>query len=492
MRWTTTLCLGVALAGCIESGGRTASGDPEGSGGAGGSGTGADARPDDHDGIFVADAQAAPDFGEIILPPDGGTAGGAVAPPDAGEVPVEELCADVCARVDECFPAACPPLSATPSSGGFCDFCGMLAPEEARKLAAASCDEVVAAVFDARPRARDFCAGEGPPPVDERCVAACDRLRECETGIDGCERFCNQVPDQILECVLTTEACEELQGCFGMGPGPGPEQVCGNICARTGNCIQGACAPGTVGPAWFQGCMESCGANPPGQEELQAFFQSTCQDIVAEARAADPALDTRCEATPEEACATLCADRIEPCGADLAPGGCVEACAGFSDANLRCVQNAPECEQVLGCFGDPEGEARCERACERIETCLLEACPPRVIPPDLSFRCTAGCLPDPPAEEEVQQVEAGTCAEVRQIVYRNNRELAPVCEGGRDFRPTADECAAFCDNGLQACLGVGGREFCLAGCASLTREQYVCALEAQGVCEVINACLSAD
>jgi len=98
-------------------------------------------------------------------------------------------------------------------------------------------------------------------------------------------------------------------------------------------------------------------------------------------------------------------------------------------------------------------------------------------------------MSDPPDEEGVAGFEALECREVRNIVYRNNRQLRPVCEGGRDFRPTADECVAFCDDSLQACIGLGGRNFCLAACASLTREQYTCALEAQGDCVQISSCL---
>ena len=487
---TTILLSAILAAGCIESS-RTASGDPEGAGGAGDLEAdalgGASGAGDSSQGRDAATPEA-DDATPAERKPDAG-----VGVPDAGEViSPQEICPALCDRVDECLPAACPVLDATPSAAGFCDFCQGLGPDEAQKLVAATCEEIVAAAFEARPDAARFCSGEGPPPEDERCAAACAFLTDCGGEIGNCERFCRQAPREIVDCVLAAQACQELQGCFGMGQEPGPEQVCGNVCARTGNCLQDACAPGTVGPAWFEACFDTCAGDPPGPDEMQRFFQSTCGDLVAQARAGDPALDTRCDASPEEACATLCDSRIVPCGADFAPDACVAACAGFSDANLRCVQNSPECEQVLACFGDPEGEARCERACERIEGCLLEACPPRAIPPDLSFRCTAGCLPDPPAEGEVQQVLAATCAEVRQFVYRNNRELAPVCEGGRDFRPTADECAAFCDNGLQACLGVGGRGFCLAGCASLTRDQYVCALEAQGDCEAINGCLSAE
>ena len=183
----------------------------------------------------------------------------------------------------------------------------------------------------------------------------------------------------------------------------------------------------------------------------------------------------------------MCEERVVPCR--ISQEACVADCQNWDRANQLCVVQSRRCIDVNACFGDPEGQQLCRRTCDYLQECLEEACPPRSIPPTVTDGCTAGCLDDPPSAQEADDWEALSCREIREFVYRGNRELRPICEGGRDFRPTPEECVAFCDNALGDCLGVGGRNFCLAGCASLTRDQYGCALEAQGNCEVIDRCL---
>ena len=92
--------------------------------------------------------------------------------------------------------------------------------------------------------------------------------------------------------------------------------------------------------------------------------------------------------------------------------------------------------------------------------------------------------------EAVDRFTDLSCRQVREeTVYRGNRELRPLCEGDGDFRPRPDECAAFCDGALGQCI-IGGRRFCLAACASITRDQYECALTADDDCAQIDTCLS--
>ncbi len=446
--------------------------------------------------------------------PSGG-AGGGGGPPGTGGTggggmntdPPDDPCAALCERIDACFPEACPVLEARPSEIGLCRECAGFSPEDALKLSAASCADLNAALFATRPDLIRACEmngpGPGPGPQDPRCEPACDHMRACNTWPQGtnvpedCAGVCAGMPPRLLDCLAGTTACETIEQCLagpGPGPGPAPDELarqCENICQRTSRCVSSLCAPGTLAEGATGVCIDACLAAPPTPEALRAFAESTCEQIVDRVRAEDPRVDARCDAAPEAACDTLCAERIEACNVPLPPGGCAALCAGFSEAQLRCVE-AQGCETVARCFEDPAIQARCDRLCGRIEGCLLEACPPRVIPPDLSDGCAAGCLVDPPEEADVARVEEATCDDVRRLVYRNNRELAPICEGGGDFRPTAEECAAFCDTGLEACLGVGGRAFCLAGCASLTRDQYACALGARGDCAAIDACLAAE
>jgi hypothetical protein len=490
------LSLAWALPACIQSGTPSASGDTEDAG-AGGAANG-------------ADAQAGHGSGGERPPVGGGEpgSGGAAAdagtkplPPDAGaNTPDDRVCDALCERIDACFPEACPILDATPSAIGLCELCATFGEDDARKLAGVSCDELNAVIFGARPELRESCAEGQPPPVDERCGAACEHMEACGLTPMGpnvpadCASLCAGMPPMLLDCLTRDANCDSVGQCLrGVGPGPGPgdaQQQCGNLCRRTARCISTECAPGTLPAGYEDTCVMTCVGAPPTQEELRAFAGSTCEDIVASARRQTPEIDARCDASPEDACTALCRERVVPCNQIGDQAACVAACAGFDAAQLQCVQ-AQGCDTVAACFDDPAVLDRCGRFCERIEGCLLEACPPRVIPPELSVNCTAGCLVEPPDEMQVQMTEAAMCSDVRRLVYRNNRELAPICEGGGDFRPTPDECAAFCDNGLEACLGVGGRGFCLAGCASMTRDQYACALAAQGECGAIDACLSA-
>jgi hypothetical protein len=497
------LLLFAAAPACIESS-TPAGGDPESAAadaGAGGEpGSGGDAP------FAGGSAAGGASGGEAGVPTGGGGAGGGTKPdqpPPGGSTDPDDPCPALCERIDTCFPEACPVLEAPPSEIGLCRLCADLAPEDARKLGAATCEDLNAFLFGARPDLVDACDMNRPGPVDPRCAPACDHLRACNLWPEGtnvpqdCEGLCAGMPPRLRDCLADNPACDVVAMCIGGGPGPGPEpppdaaaQACENVCRRTTRCVEAACAPGTLEGDATEVCFEACLAAPPRPEDLRAFAESTCEDIVAQVRERDPRVDARCDASPEAACDTLCAERIVPCDAGLSPADCAALCEGFSEAQLRCVSDQA-CETVARCFEDPAVAERCDRVCDRVEDCLLEACPPRVIPPDLSDGCAADCLVDPPEGDEVEMIEAAACEDVRRLVYRNNRELAPICEGGGDFRPTAEECAAFCDTGLEACLGVGGRAFCLAGCASLTREQYACALAAQGECGAIDACLAA-
>lgn len=493
------LSLAWVLPACIESGTPSASGDSEGADAGGPNGSAGSQPTGGAGGANAAGGQGSAGAG-------GGTAGDADTkppPPDPdGGTTGDTLCDALCARIDACFPAACPVLDATPSAIGLCDLCETLGADDARKLAQVSCDELNAVIFQARPELVEACAGGPPLPVDPRCEPACAHMEACGLTPMGpnvpadCASLCVGMPPMLLDCLAGNEACDVLSQCLGtMGPGPGPgpgdvQQQCGNLCRRTERCITSECAPGTLPAGYADACNMACLGAPPTPEEMRAFAESTCGDIVARVRQETPQVDARCDASPEDACAALCRERVLPCNQIGDQAACEAACAGFDAAQLLCVQ-AQGCETVGACFDDPAVLDRCGRFCDRIEGCLLEACPPRVIPPELSVNCTAGCLVQPPDEMQVQMTEAAMCSDVRRLVYRNNRELAPICEGGADFRPTPDECAAFCDNGLEACLGVGGRAFCLAGCASMTRDQYACALAAQGDCGVIDACLSA-
>jgi hypothetical protein len=342
--------------------------------------------------------------------------------------------------------------------------------------------------------------GPGPRPdatiadaavPDDPCALLCDRAAEClELERDECQRLCPSLAPERHACVLDAPECADMRACFAEPERPGPVEICDAVCERQAGCVAFVCAPGTLPDAWADTCYSDCLAQPPEQAEIQQLFAGLCAEVVADVRAFDDAIDGRCDAEAEAFCPLLCDDRILGCAPDLDRGACIEACEfTWNDTNLTCLQQAEACPQINACFGDPEGQAACEDTCDHLQNCLLEACPPRTVPPILTTRCAAGCLNDPPAENRVDAYLALECSQVRQLVYRGNPELRPICEGGREFHPSPDECVAFCDNALQGCLGVGGRQFCLAGCAAISRDAYVCALEAQGDCQQIQVCL---
>ncbi len=303
-----------------------------------------------------------------------------------------------------------------------------------------------------------------------------------------CPGFCRTLEEEGRECFLDARRrgdCPDFFDCFDREPPPEPEEVCEPLCEKRWRCLVNDCAPGTVQRGWYSDCLERCVDDPPNREEANETLQGLCDEILPGLFADDAALGERCEAEPDEACVQLCNGRLGECEIDE----CVTRCADWNETNFLCIQFVGECRQFERCLEDGPGRDICEAVCDHYSTCLLEACPPRIIRPTLLQECSAGCLFDVPEPAEVEFYLGLECREVRELVYEDNRELAPLCEGDREFRPSPDECVAFCESTLAECIGVGGRQFCLGACATLERDQYQCALEAQGDCQAIDRCL---
>jgi hypothetical protein len=472
-RWSLALVAACVFWGCIDEQRGGPSSDDEqhdaaradASASRDGAAGGRDGAPPDS--APPADAAPAPDF---------------AVPPDAAA----DACDAWCAKLDTCLSPVCPALG---DVGGVAPICrvGCRQPQDQlRKAVGESCDQFVAELYQQVPMLQTLCSPEPPPP---ECDGICRQAAMCGVpgGAAACTAFCRTVDEMQRQCLAQAMTCDALAGCLNGGMRmPPPERLCDPLCQRESRCVLEQCAAGTLPQGFEDACRQSCTASPP--PNAQDLLDATCADVVTQLRAGDPAIDARCDATPDQACATLCDEHVVPCGA-VDADACRADCAGWDDANRLCVQRAPDCTVVAGCFGDPAGQDRCQRYCDRLQGCLEEACPPRLLPPQLATNCAAGCLPRPPTDDALAQWEATACADVRETFYQRNRQLRPVCEGDADFRPTPDECAAFCDDALGACIGVGGRAFCLAGCASLTRDQYACALAAQGDCARIATCL---
>jgi len=472
----------VAVTACVEDAGEPAADDNADGGVA-----------DDNDGGNLGSDAAAGDWAVDAAWPDEGTEPDVDAPPPPPPPPPEgQGCDAYCARLDECFAPACPPLDG--NTRQLCRAgCRGQGDATLREWAQLECDAFNDRIFATSDQLARFCDDSIPPP--EGCDAVCDLAEQCGApgGREGCLGTCRAVGKDTLECLRGAQNCMQFGRCFQRPPMPPDDgQRCQAYCGRQAQCVFLECAAGTLPDGFNDACQANCRQDPPPQEEMAWVFEQLCPDVVVGVRQRHDEIDARCENDEDEVCELLCRDTIGGCDDGFDQDECEAECADFDEPNLVCLQVADDCGEVNACFGDPEGQARCTRFCEHLQGCLEEACPPRVIPPPLSVNCTAGCLDDPPEEMALGEWEALSCREVRQTVYRRNRELRPICEGGRDFRPTPEECTAFCDNGLQACIGVGGRNFCLAACASLTRDQYACALEAQGDCGLIGECLAPD
>ncbi len=94
----------------------------------------------------------------------------------------------------------------------------------------------------------------------------------------------------------------------------------------------------------------------------------------------------------------------------------------------------------------------------------------------------------PPSNRLAEEYVNFSCRDIRQGVYQDNPGLRPVCDGGQDFRPSADECIDVCRTSLDECI-VGGELQCVGLCRTLTREEYVCALADGASCDSIDRCL---
>ncbi len=409
-------------------------------------------------------------------------------------------CNAFCERIDTCLLPACPGLEDVAGANFCAEWCEGVPPQALQALGRLECREFVEVMFREADDLEEFCEGERRPPddVDDQCDEICEFAAQCGVPERDCRQFCNQLGDGTRACLERAERCEDLEECIeggGDDPPDGPpgrddlRDACEPLCGRQAQCVIQQCAPGSLPGDYVDDCARDCERDPPDVDTFRRVFRGRCDELIGEIRDASPEIDGRCEAQPDQACANLCADLVVPCG-DLEQAECVAQCEGWDEANFRCVSFSDQCREVNDCFGDAEGQQRCQDTCDYLQECLLEACPPRIISPEYRLNCAAGCLDDPPSERETEDWLALSCADVRGWIYQRSRELRPLCEGNQDFRPSVEECAAFCDNVIGGCPFIGGRNFCLNGCASLTRDQYGCAVERQGDCDGIAACLA--
>lgn len=401
-------------------------------------------------------------------------------------------CDRFCQRAQDCLYPACEDLQQLPPER-FCEgWCGGDNRDWLNQSAELSCEDFNSRIFGFSPEVRALCL----PLEESRCEQICDFGEVCGLVSTGCLSNCESADLGAQLCfsgAATTGDCgrflECLQGGGGDRPNDRPDlnQLCGQLCNRESQCILDRCAAGSIDGSYIEGCFNRC-IQSPDPRALQERAQLSCEERVEEARRVDLQLDERCDLDEVQACASLCESLVTPCGA-LEAQTCEDECAAWGEARFVCFSRTTQCDEVNACLVPPEEASRCDRLCTHLEGCLLEACPPRIIPTQLMSSCSADCFNDPVSEEDLTSWEASSCADVRNVVYRDNPQLRPICEGNQDFRPSPEECSAFCDQALGACL-IGGDALCLSACASFTRVEYECSLAAQGECAEIDLCLT--
>ena len=443
--------------------------------------------PSEDAGAPAGEEEMTGSAGEITMSVD------MMPPPDPPPAP-ESLpaCQRFCQRTEDCLYAQCEELRQFPVDQFCRGWCRVSTEEWLNQSAEMACDDFSRRIYGFSPEIRTIC--EADPEVDS-CEAICDFGEICGVVSANCRANCNQSSSEAQLCFRAAadqEDCIRFLQCYEQPQEPprgrDSEELCGRVCEREGSCISNACAPGTWSRDQVTDCFETCVDQRPRREEIFERFQSTCEEVVAEALAADAQVAARCEVAEEDVCSTFCSDRIVGCDV-IDQTTCETTCATWDEANFICLQNAGSCDEIESCLIEPDEQERCRRSCDHFQTCLEEACPPRIIPPNLTDSCTADCFADPISAEELASWEATECREVRETVYDGNPGLRRSCEGNQDFRPTPEECSDFCDNGLDECI-IGGPTICLSACASMDREQYACALQARGECTQIDLCLT--
>ncbi|MEZ4472665.1 MAG: hypothetical protein R3F60_18150 [bacterium] len=371
--------------------------------------------------------------------------------PDATPPP-DDACEAFCDRLDECLVPACPGLGER-ARAGICDGACQQPADRLRAATAGTCEAFNARLFAAVPQLGPLC--EEAPPLPDACAARCDRANACGLGIPPrqCAQFCSQTPARLAECLDAAPDCDAFTACLDAPPAPGQcealcalAEECGfasaadcaafcadipppvrdcaaaaDTCPALGACFQGprptrrssARPTASAPPSIFREC--AAGSLPDGCRPARRRLrrQSTypgrgpgppgcaCRDVVAERRAQDAALDAACDADPAAACEALCADTIGPAPTPsptawpTAPPSTPPTCA------LRPAR--PRLRRRPRLPWRPEGQARCAHPCGRLQSCLEEACPPRIIPPELSVHCTAGCPSTSPHRRAARQ-----------------------------------------------------------------------------------------
>lgn len=450
---------------------------------------------EDSSGAEALGAQEAGEMaiaGEAILGGEMNVAGEERPPDPPLPPPNASPCDRFCQRIEDCLYPRCEPIDQVPVDQVCRGWCRGAGDEWLDGGANLSCDDFTRRLYGFSPELGTLC--EADPSVDT-CELICDFGEICGLVSDQCPSNCSQSTQEAQLCFRSAaEAndCRRFAQCYQQGPPDDPQdnydQVCTNLCEREANCVYDACAPGTVDSSAVSDCVSICLDERVPREVLFERYNRTCEEVVSDTLEADTVLAMRCETTEDQICSTLCAESVVSCG-QVDQASCEQACETWDEANFYCLSRADGCDTLNQCFLDQADQARCRRSCDHLQGCLEEACPPRIIPPSLTDSCTADCFADPVSEEELIAWEMSDCLQVREVVYRDNQQLRPICEGNQDFRPSPAECSAFCDAGLDLCI-IGDRTICLAACAGLTREQYLCALESQQDCASIENCLN--
>lgn len=403
-----------------------------------------------------------------------------------------DACDRFCQRMEDCIYPRCEAINQIPPDQFCRGWCRSTGDEWLDQGADLSCEDFSRRIYGFSPELQTLCEAD---PNEDACESICEFGTVCGLVSNDCLSNCNRANNQAQLCFRSASDandCRRFAQCLQQGGGQGGgqesyEEVCTGLCEREVSCVSNACAPGSVNASSVNECVSACVQEQASQEDLVTRFQRTCEEVVAETLMNDSALTELCQTPEDQVCSLLCTSTVTGCG-ELDQTSCETECAAWDEANYYCLRTANSCEEVSVCLVDQDEQDRCRRSCDHLQLCLEEACPPRIIPPELTDTCTADCFADPISEQDLSDWEMSSCRDVREFIYQDNQQLRPICEGNQDFRPSPAECSAFCDEGFDTCI-LGNRTICLSACAGLTREQYTCSLQSGTDCQSIEACL---
>jgi hypothetical protein len=229
-----------------------------------------------------------------------------------------------------------------------------------------------------------------------------------DAGHAACVAQClGGLPQAPRQCLAAAATCDVAMGCLA----PPPPADCNAACARLVGCVP-------AGPEAMQQCLEGCAAQATPDQLACVATAPDCDAAVACVSGdmmMNPPPDPQVQAECTNACNRLAMCTPVAPGDHPAPiGECVDGCVAESTPEERqCVLGAPDCDGVQMCFAqmgggpvDPQVQAECQAACQRLDQCSMMD-PGAGIPP--LDQCEEGCIAESTPEQRQCVLQADAC-----------------------------------------------------------------------------------